>query len=386
MTKFIFLILLLLALNISAINLADVTFSVSSEIDSNLEIIETVDILIPINSLIFKKEDNKFTSLLNIQYSFSDRKNNPIKTIFIDTSLILDNYNKTTSDSVFNITKSFDTDSNYSSMRIVVYDIQSANSISFDSDIIMPYSKENKSYIKKIKSIDDNKWHFLNADSISFSVDYSIINKENYQIYIKIFNKNKNFYSKTFDLKNIKSDTFNISANIDVAKYTLTVTLLENKKKISSVSTDFYIDFSFIYSNREYNDILNALAYFAVGTQVNILRNAKAEEREKLWTEFWNKAKENPVLSGHIIYSDFLKRYQYTNRYYSNYSKKGYKTDFGRIYILYGKPDEIEEHPFDLDSKPFVIWYYYSLGYNFRFVDRFSYGEYKLINYYEQLR
>ncbi len=386
MKKNILLILLIFVLNLSAINLSDVTFSVASEIDSNLNIIETVDILIPINSLIFKKEDNKFTSLLKIQYSFADKRNQPIRSIFIDTSLILDDYSKTISDSVFNITKSFDTDSNYASVKIAVYDVQSSNSISFESDIIMPYSKENKSYIKKIKSIEDNKWHFLNTDSIAFSVNYSLISEENYQILVKIFNKSKSFYSKTFDLKNDESDTFNISTNIDVGKYTLTVTLLENRKKISSVSTDFYIDFSFMHSDREYNDILNALAYFAVGTQVNILRNAKPIEREKLWSDFWNKAEENPVLSGHITYHNFLSRYQYVNRYYSNYSKKGYKTDFGRIYILYGKPDEIEEHPFDLNSKPFVIWYYYSLGYNFRFVDVFGYGEYRLINYYEQLR
>ena len=50
------------------------------------------------------------------------------------------------------------------------------------------------------------------------------------------------------------------------------------------------------------------------------------------------------------------------------------------IYIQYGKPDQIEDYPFELSSKAYQIWYYYSIGERrrFIFVDEWSDGDFKL--------
>jgi hypothetical protein len=50
----------------------------------------------------------------------------------------------------------------------------------------------------------------------------------------------------------------------------------------------------------------------------------------------------------------------------------------GKVYIEYGHPDEIEEHPFDIGSYPYIIWYYYSQREKFTFVDRLGNGDYRL--------
>ena len=39
-------------------------------------------------------------------------------------------------------------------------------------------------------------------------------------------------------------------------------------------------------------------------------------------------------------------------------SKIGWKTDRGRIFILYGEPSEIERFPNQMDTKPYEIWHY----------------------------
>ena len=49
------------------------------------------------------------------------------------------------------------------------------------------------------------------------------------------------------------------------------------------------------------------------------------------------------------------------------------------IYIRYGPPDEIESHPFELDSPPYEIWRYYSLDLVFIFVDKSGVGDYELV-------
>ena len=39
-------------------------------------------------------------------------------------------------------------------------------------------------------------------------------------------------------------------------------------------------------------------------------------------------------------------------------SKVGWKTDRGRVYVLYGEPSEIEKFPNQMDQKPYEIWHY----------------------------
>jgi hypothetical protein len=51
----------------------------------------------------------------------------------------------------------------------------------------------------------------------------------------------------------------------------------------------------------------------------------------------------------------------------------------GMVYIIYGPPDDVERHPFNMDSKPYQIWLYYSKGLRFVFVDVNMLGDYRLI-------
>lgn len=375
----------LLTLNLCA-DLSKVTFSVSSQIDSSMNLIESVNILLPVRSLIFQCDSILFESEISIQYAFFDKAGNPVGIFYHDTAFAMNQYEQTRSDSVFSIIRTFLTDEDYASIKISVFDMNSSNNISFQSDILTPYSQKDKSYIKKIIPLNSKDWHFLNPDSIGIILNYEFMNAGSYMLKMEIVDLDKTYLSKKFKPSGNTMDTIILNADINTGKYSLKAQLFEDNKTVSHVSTDFYIDFSFIYSDKEYNDILNALSNIAMGTEISKMRFAPREEREAIWVDFWSRAAENTVLSGGLSYYDFMDRYHYVQKYFAVYNKEGYKTDFGRIYIVYGPPDEIESHPFDMETKPYVIWYYYSLGYEFRFVDVYGYGEYKLTNYYEQLR
>ena len=46
---------------------------------------------------------------------------------------------------------------------------------------------------------------------------------------------------------------------------------------------------------------------------------------------------------------------------------------------------DIENHPFELSSNPYVIWRYYTLRKIFVFLDRTGFGDYQLMqDYYDQ--
>ena len=54
----------------------------------------------------------------------------------------------------------------------------------------------------------------------------------------------------------------------------------------------------------------------------------------------------------------------------------------GRIYIIYGPPDDIYRNEGDLFSNqpPYIIWTYYNLRMRFVFVDENNTGDYQLVS------
>ena len=61
---------------------------------------------------------------------------------------------------------------------------------------------------------------------------------------------------------------------------------------------------------------------------------------------------------------------------------EGWKTDEGRVLILYGIPDAVDRFPSSIDQKAHQIWYYYYIqgGIQFVFIDIRNIGEMKLMH------
>src|SRR5215470_5270588 len=94
------------------------------------------------------------------------------------------------------------------------------------------------------------------------------------------------------------------------------------------------------------------------------------EEREQFIEQFWLRRDPTPDSIENEFKEDHYERIAYANERFAS-GIPGWKTDRGRIYILYGKPDEIESHPsggtYDrpieegggtTSTFPFEIWRY----------------------------
>src|SRR5881396_3299531 len=119
------------------------------------------------------------------------------------------------------------------------------------------------------------------------------------------------------------------------------------------------------------------------------------EEREQFIEQFWLRRDPTPDTIENEFKEDHYSRIAYANERFAS-GKPGWKTDRGRIYILYGKPDEIESHPsggtYDrpfedgggtTSTFPFEIWRYrYIEGIGnevlLEFVDPSMSGEYRM--------
>jgi GWxTD domain-containing protein len=119
------------------------------------------------------------------------------------------------------------------------------------------------------------------------------------------------------------------------------------------------------------------------------------EEREQFIESFWLRRDPTPDTIDNEYKDDHYERIAYANERFAS-GIPGWKTDRGRIYIMYGKPDEIESHPsggtYDrpieegggtTSTFPFEIWRYrYIEGIGnevlLEFVDPSMSGEYRL--------
>lgn len=68
------------------------------------------------------------------------------------------------------------------------------------------------------------------------------------------------------------------------------------------------------------------------------------EEREQFIEQFWLRRSTNPDLPDNDFKEEHYRRIAYANEHFAS-GIPGWKTDRGRIYIIWGKPDEIESHP-----------------------------------------
>ncbi|RMG42915.1 MAG: GWxTD domain-containing protein, partial [Methanobacteriota archaeon] len=110
----------------------------------------------------------------------------------------------------------------------------------------------------------------------------------------------------------------------------------------------------------------------------NIYKSLDSVEKKRdLLFKFWyQQEKEHPGLR-----EEYYERVAYANEFYAFANVPGWKSDRGRVYIVYGKPTRVEQFPNGPNHRPFEIWYYDQLegGSRFYFVDNTGFGDYRLV-------
>ncbi len=122
---------------------------------------------------------------------------------------------------------------------------------------------------------------------------------------------------------------------------------------------------------------------------------ATDDERERFIEEFWRRRDPDPDTDENEFKEEYYERIAYANEHFAS-GIPGWKSDRGRIWIMYGKPDERETHPSggsyerpsyegggNTTTYPFEIWFYRYLagvgsGIEIEFVDPTGSGEYRI--------
>jgi GWxTD domain-containing protein len=119
------------------------------------------------------------------------------------------------------------------------------------------------------------------------------------------------------------------------------------------------------------------------------------EERDSFIEQFWTRRNPNSRAGDNSFKEEHYRRIAYANEHFAS-GIPGWKTDRGRIYIMYGKPDELESHPTGgnynrpfnegggtTTTFPFEKWWYRHLegvgdDIEIEFVDKSMTGEYRM--------
>ena len=186
----------------------------------------------------------------------------------------------------------------------------------------------------------------------------------------------------------IKTQTLDIRG-LPAGEYSLTVGLSDPAVGASiSSSRNFWIydpqiEHTIIpMAEEDIKKYRDQIKYFATKKELEIFDRLDPKAKETFLINFWNLKDTSPETPENEFMQDAFSRIEYANKHYRG-EGSGVNSDMGRIFVIYGQPDEIEDRRMDRDTKPYVVWYYYETGqgrHSFAFVDSNGDGVYQLVH------
>lgn len=85
---------------------------------------------------------------------------------------------------------------------------------------------------------------------------------------------------------------------------------------------------------------------------------SSVDEKRRFMFNFWKRRDPDPSSLQNSFKIEYLKRITEANKLFKDSFKDGWRTDRGRIYVLYGKPESIDRYPFEQDKVGYEIWSY----------------------------
>lgn len=105
-----------------------------------------------------------------------------------------------------------------------------------------------------------------------------------------------------------------------------------------------------------------------------------AEAKGRFLTQFWLKRDQTIGTPANEFQEEYFGRLRTASAYAYAMAPNGWESDRGRVLLKYGKPDNIERHVNEFNLKPYQVWNYYNLNYQFVFVDRSQTEAFNLVH------
>lgn len=127
------------------------------------------------------------------------------------------------------------------------------------------------------------------------------------------------------------------------------------------------------------------MAYIATADELKEYNALSLEGKRRFVLDFWKRRDPDPSTPQNEMFQEHIRRFNLANDRFSTSltdRSDGWNTDRGRVFILYGPPDEIIYSPSSIDELPWERWEYRQLegGSFFIFLDENNLGKYELVH------
>lgn len=194
-------------------------------------------------------------------------------------------------------------------------------------------------------------------------------------------------------------DVFNFSQDV-VAKNEITKIFLQiNKESMVQGENQLYLkvtgagqskairkDMRFVagiqaFEGLPVNDMVGPLLYVTDGDDWKKLITASDEQQDNVFQAFWNKRDPSPATQENELFNEFYQRVDLANRNFGYSRKDGWRTDRGRVFIVFGPPNRVERGtPSRYTQGNYEVWYYDDLREKFVFYDEYGFGDFRLVS------
>ncbi|UCB52657.1 MAG: GWxTD domain-containing protein [Candidatus Zixiibacteriota bacterium] len=358
-------------------------------------------------ALTFVRQTDQFRASYEIQVFLSNKINKQVTGTSLEEDYFVGSYAETQSTSDFLINKvPLSVYSGRYKLRIKLIDANSGSAFELEKDLKIPSRDQDRilfSDLQFIRHLADstgeskfNRQGKLAIPSVSRSYgDFVPTLLFYYQIYD--LPRESGRYVLTYRIEHL-AQAFTRQETLDVTlepgtfsafdsvsledfpsgDYSLTMALVDRDRVKAKMEGWFQVDWSLL--NQLKNDYLKAieqLRFVASSSAMKELKEAPEEERLERWLAFWKTKDPTPGTPENEVRDEYYRRLRYVNQNLSVRTREGWETDMGRVYMIYGHPDDVEKHPFDREVRAFQRWYYYKQNRVFLFMDRGD-GEYEL--------
>ena len=231
----------------------------------------------------------------------------------------------------------------------------------------------------------------IHIDPIEFEDEHLIeLKKKNFYGLLKINHtgvpleqKNVHYVSADVNNKDVHLDkvTYNVIFVVPDKFDDKYASAEDGNELISTVDTMTEDDY-FTMDETELDGEFDLCHYIATNEEIKSFKNLDVEGKREFLISFWTRRDKNPQTIDNEFRQDYFKRVDLANARFSSRKMDGWKTDEGRVLILYGIPDAVDRFPSSMDEKAYQIWYYNNIqgGVQFVFVDIRNFGEMKLLH------
>ena len=354
-------------------------------------------VVIPNRSLQFIKEKNKFIAEYDANiFVTTDDEDVQVATGSFSDKIISNKFSETTSkvkSTVLNT--SFIVPLGDYNISINVKDLDTKLSSKQNNKVeLKQFSNDSQVYdpifIKEAKG----EWGF---ESNKFPIDanqivvknneiqfyqYAVINAGVYEMVINILSGKEVQWSKTI---NLSSESRVISHLItvptkDINRKDLKVQVSVNQKNSTkSRSLGFRFRNSFMPDSITNIDLaLSQMNYILTSDERKELKKLKQSDKENFFKKAWARRDPKPDTKVNELMDEYYGRVSFTEENFSRGTSGGWRSDMGMIFILFGKPDDIQRYTSMQSNYSYETWYYFSIGQEFAFIDDYGFGDYRL--------